>query len=183
MTVPASRSKSNPPQGLSRRTLPKLLTRYPSQLICRTQRRAFHNELPLLHQNEPPRIPTEDLDFDPTAYNSLPRDFGANQHMHVDDAVKERLRSMLWEFRAHIRYAVAYGSGVFSQGTYSGKQPMIDLIFGVSLPQHWHSLNLQQHPEHYSFLGKFGSAAVAYVQDKIGAGVYYNPYVDVNGTV
>jgi translocator assembly and maintenance protein 41 len=103
--------------------------------------------------------------------------------MHVDEQVKERLRSLLWEFRAHIRYAVAYGSGVFSQGTTSGQRPMIDLIFGVTLSQHWHSLNLQQHPYHYSFLGKFGSAAVAYMQDQFGAGVYFNPYVDVNGTV
>ena len=127
--------------------------------------------------------PAEDVEIDASSYDSLPRGFGANQHMHVDEEVKERMRSLLWEFKAHIRYAVAYGSGVFSQGTAPAQRPMIDLIFGVSLPQHWHSLNLHQHPDHYSFLGKMGSGTVAYVQEKIGAGVYFNPYVDVNGTV
>jgi len=107
-----------------------------------------------------------------------------NQHMHVDDAMKERLRQLLWQFRAPVRYAVAYGSGVFSQGTrVPGQQPMIDLIFGVTYTQHWHSLNLQQHRDHYSFLGGLGSGVVSYAQDKLGAGVYFNPYVDMNGTV
>lgn len=91
---------------------------------------------------------------------------------------------LLWQFRAPVRYAVAYGSGVFSQGTRDPtSKPVIDLIFGVTYSQHWHSLNLHQHRDHYSFMGTLGSAAVAYVQDKLGAGMYFNPYVDVNGTV
>jgi hypothetical protein len=94
---------------------------------------------------------------------------------------------MLWEFKAPIKYAFGYGSGVFSQSTTkSSKQqvkPMIDMIFGVKSTQHWHSLNLRQHPDHYSFLGSLGSAFVSYTQDSLGAGVYFNPYVDINGTV
>jgi len=58
---------------------------------------------------------------------------------------------------------------------------MIDFIFGVSYTEHWHSLNLHQHRDHYSALGSLGSGAVAAVQDKFGAGVYFNPYVTVNG--
>ena len=60
---------------------------------------------------------------------------------------------------------------------------MIDFIFGVSYTQHWHSLNLQEHRDHYSWLGSLGSYAVTKVQDSLGAGVYFNPYVTVNGTL
>src|SRR3978361_1307305 len=60
---------------------------------------------------------------------------------------------------------------------------MIDFIFGVSYTQHWHSLNLTQHRDHYSALGSLGSGATSWVQDKLGAGVYFNPYVTVNGTL
>ena len=60
---------------------------------------------------------------------------------------------------------------------------MIDFIFGVSFTQHWHSLNLQQHRDHYSSVGSLGSSAVSYLQDKVGAGVYFNPYIIVNGTL
>lgn len=60
---------------------------------------------------------------------------------------------------------------------------MIDFIFGVSYTQHWHSLNLQQHRDHYSAIGSLGSSFVSRIQDKWGAGVYFNPYVTVNGTL
>lgn len=107
--------------------------------------------------------------------------------MHVDDSFKEHLRSLLWQFRAPVRYAFAYGSGVFSQGTGSSsdksKRPMIDLIFGVTYSEHWHDVNIAQHRNHYSFLGALGSKVVSHVQDDYGAGVYFNPYVEVNGTL
>ena len=60
---------------------------------------------------------------------------------------------------------------------------MIDFIFGVSYSQHWHSLNLSQHRDHYSALGSLGSYMVSQTQDKFGAGVYFNPFVTVNGTL
>lgn len=60
---------------------------------------------------------------------------------------------------------------------------MIDFIFGVSYTQHWHSLNLNQHRDHYSGLGSLGSYMVSQVQDRFGAGIYFNPYVTVNGTL
>jgi translocator assembly and maintenance protein 41 len=60
---------------------------------------------------------------------------------------------------------------------------MIDFIFGVSYTQHWHSLNLHEHRDHYSALGAFGSGLVSRVQDDWGAGVYFHPYVTVNGTL
>ena len=60
---------------------------------------------------------------------------------------------------------------------------MIDFIFGVSYTQHWHSLNLQQHRSHYSAVGSLGSSLVSNIQDAWGAGVYFNPYITVNGTL
>ncbi|CAJ2514041.1 Uu.00g021600.m01.CDS01 [Anthostomella pinea] len=148
----------------------------------------------------------EEPNFDIEKFTELPyANFGVNQHMIIDREFKEVLRQLLWKFRAPIRYAFAYGSGVFPQSTGGGmaseaeikavhsKAPvavqkaqdgapkMIDFIFGVSHTQHWHSLNLTQHRDHYSALGSLGSGAVSHVQDKWGAGVYFNPYVTVEG--
>ncbi|KAK6390511.1 hypothetical protein LTR65_005635 [Meristemomyces frigidus] len=140
-----------------------------------------------------------------TAFSQLPhRFFGHNQHIRVNEDFKESLRQILWQFRAPIRYAFAYGSGVFGQGKASntdlsphpnppkaveewqkGGAKIIDFIFGVSHTQHWHSLNLTQHPEHYSGLRylPYSSAAISHVQDDFGAGVYFNPFITVNGTM
>ncbi|KAK3389336.1 mitochondrial matrix Mmp37-domain-containing protein [Podospora didyma] len=154
---------------------------------------------------------TKDWESDPNlkieSFKDLPHpNFGVNQHIPFDVDFKEVLRNIPWQFRAPIRYAFAYGSGVFPQSKRSGRVPtaeeiqavhpkaplavqraqdgtpkMIDFIFGVSHTQHWHSLNMKQHRDHYSGLATLGSGAVSYVQDKIGAGVYFNPYVVVNG--
>lgn len=138
-----------------------------------------------------------------SAFSELPsKDFGVNQHMVINQEFKEALRQILWGFRAPIRYAFAYGSGVFPQtgsapgsnqchpsapaaikNMQQGQGKMIDFIFGVSYSQHWHSLNLSQHRDHYSGLGSLGSYLVSQTQDKLGAGVYFNPYVTVNGTL
>ncbi|KAI1497260.1 mitochondrial matrix Mmp37-domain-containing protein [Biscogniauxia marginata] len=147
----------------------------------------------------------EKLNYDIEKFTDLPyANFGVNQHMVINQEFKEVLRQILWRFRAPIRYAFAYGSGVFPQTTggaateaeikavhpkapiavqkaQDGSPKMIDFIFGVSHTQHWHSLNLMQHRDHYSALGSLGSAAVSHVQDKWGAGVYFNPYVTVDG--
>ncbi|KKK26540.1 hypothetical protein ARAM_005559 [Aspergillus rambellii] len=142
-------------------------------------------------------------DLSISAFSELPsKDFGVNQHMIINQEFKEALRQILWQFRAPIRYAFAYGSGVFPQhgsapgseqchpsapaaiqNMQQGKGKMIDFIFGVSYSQHWHSLNLAQHRDHYSGLGSLGSYVVSQVQDKLGAGVYFNPYITVNGTL
>ena len=123
--------------------------------------------------------------------------------MLINNEFKEALRQILWQFRAPIRYAIAYGSGVFPQSGSSstsssplhphpsaaistmqkGEGKMIDFIFGVSYTQHWHSLNLQQHRDHYSAAGYLRSYLVSRIQDNWGAGVYFNPFVTVNGTL
>ncbi|KAJ5082334.1 Phosphatidate cytidylyltransferase [Penicillium argentinense] len=135
-------------------------------------------------------------------FSELPsKDFGVNQHMIINQEFKEALRQILWQFRAPIRYAFAYGSGVFTQtgaaspisthpsapaaikNMQQGSGKMIDFIFGVSYSQHWHSLNLGQHRDHYSGLGSLGSYMVSQVQDRFGAGVYFNTHITVNGTL
>lgn len=146
----------------------------------------------------------ENPDYNVQAFKDLPStNFGVNQHIAINDEFKEALRQILWKFRAPIRYAFAYGSGVFPQtgssssgssklhqnpspaisAVQKGNGKMIDFIFGVSYTQHWHSMNLQQHRDHYSAVGSLGSAFVSRIQDKWGAGVYFNPYVTVNGTL
>ncbi|KAK2735038.1 Mitochondrial translocator assembly and maintenance protein 41 [Onygenales sp. PD_40] len=144
----------------------------------------------------------ENPDFTISTFSELPsKNFGVNQHMIINEEFKEALRQILWQFKAPVRYAFAYGSGVFPQSNgsagasshpsapkaiqtaqnNSGK--MIDFIFGVSYSQHWHALNLNEHRDHYSGLGSMGSYVVSQVQEKWGAGVYFNPYVTVNGTL
>ncbi|KAF9316169.1 Mitochondrial translocator assembly and maintenance protein 41 [Podila horticola] len=125
------------------------------------------------------------MDFEvPPDMSRLPPKFGDNQHIDIDDATWQQLKAVVDSIhhKAPIRYAFAYGSGVFAQKGYdSKKKPMVDFVFGVSHPQHWHSLNLQANPHHYSLLGKFGSKAVAMTQERFGAGIYFNPFVEVNG--
>ena len=146
----------------------------------------------------------ENPDLSISKFSELPgKDFGVNQHIIINEEFKEALRQILWKFRAPIRYAFAYGSGVFPQSAggsggvqhlhpspaeavskvQNGNQKMIDFIFGVSYTQHWHSLNLQDHRDHYSGVGSLGSYAVTKIQESFGAGVYFNPYITVNGTL
>lgn len=149
----------------------------------------------------------ENGNHDISNFSELPySNFGVNQHIVINAEFKEALRQIPWQFRAPVRYAFAYGSGVFPQSkpndriptaeeiarvhpkappavqrAQNGTPKMIDFIFGVTFTQHWHSLNLNQHRDHYSGLGSLGSGAVSYVQDRMGAGVYFNTHVVVNG--
>ncbi|KAH7202238.1 mitochondrial matrix Mmp37-domain-containing protein [Fusarium oxysporum] len=147
----------------------------------------------------------EDLDTPIKSFADLPhRLFGANQHMIINYELKEALRLMLRQFNAPIMYCFAYGSGVFPQSpskasisesdfravhpnppealikSQKGSPKVLDFIFGVSHVEHWHSINMKQHRNHYSGLASLGSGVVSRVQNW-GAGVYFNPYVEVNG--
>ncbi|SAM00576.1 hypothetical protein [Absidia glauca] len=111
-------------------------------------------------------------------------DFGTNQYLNINEELRQQLKDIVAQFNAPIRYAFAYGSGVFRQNGYDEKKkPMMDFIFGVSHPGHWHALNMQQNPHHYSGLRMLGSNTVSKLQDNVGAGVYFNPYVEINGIV
>eukprot|EP00158_Paraphelidium_tribonemae_P000028 Partr_v1_DN11446_c0_g1_i1_m44889 putative TAM41, mitochondrial translocator assembly and maintenance protein, homolog (S. cerevisiae) len=59
---------------------------------------------------------------------------------------------------------------------------LVDFIFGVSHPQHWHSLNIRQHPSHYSTcMRHLPTRTIQHVQEKWGAKVYYNTDCMVEG--
>jgi translocator assembly and maintenance protein 41 len=96
------------------------------------------------------------------------------------------LESVVAKFDAPIRYAFAYGSGVFEQDGYGESTvspPMIDFMFGVTHSAHWHSINMQQHPGHYPLHARaLGSAFVSRIED-ISPGVWFNTYVQINGVV
>lgn len=61
---------------------------------------------------------------------------------------------------------------------------MLDFIFAVSHPSHWHDMNIKQHPEHYAWLPRaLGSSFIGYAQDNLGAGVWFNIDCQVAGRV
>ena len=62
-----------------------------------------------------PKYNTKTYGADVKKFSQLPVNFGANQHISINDDLKEKLRGVLWTFHAPIRYAFAYGSGVFQQ--------------------------------------------------------------------
>lgn len=117
----------------------------------------------------------------------LPPSFGSNQLLPVSNSTRALLESIVAKFDAPIRYAFAYGSGVFEQDGYEGKteteRPMLDFMFAVTHPAHFHSINMQQFPNHYPFHSRvLGSSYVSRVQN-IGPGVWFNAYVPVSGVV
>ncbi|KXN88066.1 Mitochondrial translocator assembly and maintenance protein 41 [Leucoagaricus sp. SymC.cos] len=124
----------------------------------------------------------------------LPPTFGRNQLLPVADSTRALLESIVAKFNAPIRYAFAYGSGVFEQDGYSSPQgavtqgdgkkaPMVDFMFAVTHPEHFHSMNMQQYPAHYPLHSRlFGSTYVAGVGE-FGPGVWFNAYVPMNGVV
>ncbi|AMD19548.1 HCL603Wp [Eremothecium sinecaudum] len=115
-------------------------------------------------------------------FNKFPPNYASNQLLKIDSENEKELHEIMSHFKAPVRYAFGYGSGVFHQANYDLKvdKPQIDLIFGVNHPEHFHSLNMRQNPDHYSSMKYFGSSIVANFQE-IGAGIYFNPYVNIRG--
>ena len=114
----------------------------------------------------------------------LPPTFGKNQLLPVADSTRTLLESIVSRFNAPIRYAFAYGSGVFEQDGYSStNKPMIDFVFAVNHPSHWHSINMSQFPGHYPLHSRaLGSDFVSRVQE-ISPGLWFNAYVPMDGVV
>ncbi|KAK3764003.1 hypothetical protein RRG08_004367 [Elysia crispata] len=85
-------------------------------------------------------------------------------------------------FPPGIEMAFAYGSGAFQQNnSLDQSKNMLDFIFVVNKPKLWHEQNLKVHPHHYSFLKRLGPRTVYRMQDKYGAGVYFNTLVPMEG--
>lgn len=128
---------------------------------------------------------------------TFPSAFGSNQLLPVPTRNQESLANVLSSFSSPIRFAFAYGSGVFSQQEAGAecfakpsigeestgkRKKMIDLVLAVSHPEHWHGLNRQQFPKHYSFISRLSGAEflLSWVQ-RAGAGLWYHPYVKIKG--
>lgn len=84
-----------------------------------------------------------------------------------------------------ISFAFAYGSGVIAQKSYDYKKqgsdlPMIDLIFAVDDSAQWHEQNMRQNPAHYSPIIPISSQTVTLLQEKFGAGVWFNTLLPSN---
>ncbi|MCO5565709.1 hypothetical protein L7F22_019383 [Adiantum nelumboides] len=120
---------------------------------------------------------------------SFPKSFGANQVVPLDLEMTKRFDRIIKSFPEPIRFAFAYGSGVFPQSqagpehsskptTKEGKK-MIDLVMAVNHPQHWHGINMKQNSKHYSWLAKLlGSLGIGFIQP-LGAGLWYHPYIRI----
>ncbi|KAG6379310.1 mitochondrial matrix Mmp37-domain-containing protein [Boletus reticuloceps] len=79
-----------------------------------------------------------------------PPSFGRNQLLLVPNSTCALLQNIVNSFEAPIRYAFAYGSGVFEQAGYDKSAavqakgtdgPMLDFVFAVTHPDHWHLIN------------------------------------------
>ncbi|THH31480.1 hypothetical protein EUX98_g2703 [Antrodiella citrinella] len=121
------------------------------------------------------------------ALPTLPPSFGRNQILPVADSTRALLESIVAQFNAPIRYAFAYGSGVFEQDGYqamskaSQEPPMLDFLFAVTHAQHWHSINMSQYPGHYPLYARaLGSSFVSRVEE-VNPGVWFNAFVPMNG--
>jgi mitochondrial translocator assembly and maintenance protein 41 len=135
--------------------------------------------------NPAPRKPTASP---PPFLPYLSPSFGRNQLLKVPDTTRALLEDIVSKFNAPIRYAFAYGSGVFEQEGYKPRKdisegPMIDFIFAVTHADHWHSINMHQHPGHYPLHSRMlGSSFVSNVQE-ISPGLWFNTLVRMNGVV
>lgn len=87
----------------------------------------------------------------------------------------------------HIKYAFAYGSGVFTQLNNSAaatkdtkkSSNMIDFVFVVKDSFMFHTDNLKMNNSHYSFLKYLGPYYISRFQDNIPAACYYNTLVPI----
>ncbi|OAV99937.1 hypothetical protein PTTG_01447 [Puccinia triticina 1-1 BBBD Race 1] len=117
----------------------------------------------------------------------LPPRFAGNQLLPVRAALSGELGAIISSFRPPIRYAFAYGSAVFPQKSYPQRNShaMLDFIFAVSHPSHWHSINLRHNPSHYSLPARIlGSPGVTWLQEHgPGAGLWFNVQAKINDRV
>lgn len=111
------------------------------------------------------------------------------------DREQGRLQGIVDSFDADIRYAIAYGSGVFPQATLYDEttnppknDKLLDFIFVVKDTREFHAATVEQFPQHYSLwmrlCNKFYGGDGSYLQhitDNFGAKMYYNVYCNIEG--
>lgn len=104
-----------------------------------------------------------------------------------------KLKQLLAIFprKKEISFCFAYGSAIFEQNlkpnqlpqgtaSQSGKDKMIDLVLAVDDPVSWHQENLKQNWSHYSGLRYLGPSSISYIQQHLGAKIFYNTLIPVN---
>ncbi|XP_012262379.2 phosphatidate cytidylyltransferase, mitochondrial [Athalia rosae] len=85
---------------------------------------------------------------------------------------------ILKEFPGSMKLCFAYGSGVMKQKVGDLSKNMLDLVFVVGNPGQWHKENIERNPGHYAWMmQKLGHKAVAHVQERWDAKIYYNTLV------
>lgn len=84
---------------------------------------------------------------------------------------------VIGRFPPGIQMAFAYGSGVFQQTGQDKSKNMLDFIIVVDNAHTWHAENLKVNKSHYSFLSTFGPKVISKIQEKYGAGIYFNTLV------
>ncbi|KAF8895502.1 Mmp37-domain-containing protein [Infundibulicybe gibba] len=130
-------------------------------------------------QLHPRPRPTPSTQPSSSALPKLPSSFGRNQLLPVSNSTRALLESIVAQFNAPVRYAFAYGSGVFEQDGYEQQKPMLDFMFAVTHPAHFHSINMQQHPSHYPLHARLlGSSYISHLQG-LGPGVWFNAYIPI----
>jgi len=109
------------------------------------------------------------------------------QTNHSQSQISEQkcfYRNIIDSFPDGIQMAFAYGSGAFQQDNSKDKSKnMLDFIFVVDNPYIWHRENLKAHPNHYSFLKRFGPLTISRIQERYGAGVYFNTLVPMGDRI
>ncbi|KAM3914277.1 phosphatidate cytidylyltransferase, mitochondrial [Leptodactylus fuscus] len=96
-----------------------------------------------------------------------------------------QFRRILNYFPQDVSLAFAYGSAVFKQigAAQNNAKNMVDFVFAVDDPVTWHTMNLMQNRSHYSVLKYLGPKKISNIQNKYGAGVYYNTLIPCDGKV
>lgn len=98
-----------------------------------------------------------------------------------------------------IEFGFAYGSGVVKQDGYDysadsslavaptaeemkehADLPMVDMIFAVEDPVIWHTKNMALNPSHYTSFITITPKIIVKIQDKFGAGMWYNAMIAMN---
>ena len=95
-------------------------------------------------------------------------------------ANSNHLRLLLKETYPATRLTLVYGSGAFAQSGRS-KGKMLDIVFAVADPTKWHTENIRTNPSHYSVFARHASKSFLHKLQKAAAGVYYNPFVKLEG--
>ncbi|KAG2562596.1 phosphatidate cytidylyltransferase, mitochondrial-like isoform X3 [Panicum virgatum] len=98
-------------------------------------------------------------------------------HAAAEEERAAELAGPLRDLLPPVDFCCAYGSTLLHARP--DRTSMVDYILGVADPLQWHSENLERNPAHYSrWMRCLGSGAITGLADRVGVGVYFNPFVE-----